>query len=94
MDQTLNYRVSIAEQSFDVQPGQTILDAALISSINFPHSCQVGACSSCKCQLVSGEIRQLVDFAYVLDDEDLERGMILACQSAPKSDLTIKLPLD
>ena len=94
MNQPLIYKVKLAQQSFDVQPGQTILAAALSNGLDFPHSCQMGACASCTCQLVSGEIRQLVDFAYVLDDEALKQGMILACQSMPKSHLTIKLHLD
>jgi 3-phenylpropionate/trans-cinnamate dioxygenase ferredoxin reductase subunit len=92
MKHTQTYQVTLGDDVFKVQAGQTILDAALIVNIDFPHNCQVGACASCQCQLLKGDIRALTDFAYVLDDQALDAGMILACQSTPKSDLSLTLP--
>lgn len=83
--------ITFGERKFSIEKGQTVLDAALFEGIDFPYSCQVGSCSSCKCKLVSGEIRELSDFDYVLTDEELDSGMILACQSTPKTDLEIML---
>lgn len=84
------YQVTLGDNVFDIQAGQTILDAALSSGIDFPHHCQVGACATCRCQLINGDIRALTDFAYVLDDHALDAGMILACQSTPQSDISLK----
>jgi 3-phenylpropionate/trans-cinnamate dioxygenase ferredoxin reductase subunit len=91
MPSTKTYRIIVNDHTFPLEHGQTVLDAALSNGIDFPHNCQQGACSSCKCTLVSGEIRELADFAYVLDEDELALGMILACQSTAKSDLNIKL---
>ncbi len=76
---------------FVVQPGQSVLEAALAQGIAFPHSCTVGTCGSCKCKLVSGKIREIANFAYVLSAEELQGGIILACQAAPRSDLTLEV---
>ncbi|MFT4940133.1 MAG: ferredoxin [Paraglaciecola sp.] len=90
MPNTIEYKVNLQEHILRVAKGQTILDAALTAGIDYPHSCQVGSCSTCRCMLLSGRIRELTDFAYVLSEEEIEAGMILACQSSPQSDLIIK----
>ena len=64
-----------------VQPGETLLHAALRHGIDFPHGCRVGGCASCKCRLVSGQVRELTETGYILSDEELDAGFILACQS-------------
>jgi ferredoxin len=86
----VSYLVNIDKTQYAIESGQTILDAALEADIDFPYSCQVGSCSTCRCQLVSGDIRELTDFAYVLEEEALEQGIILACQSVAKSDLVLR----
>lgn len=76
-----------------VQPKETLLQAALRQGIDFPHSCRVGGCATCKCQLTSGRVRQLTDAGYVLSDDELDRGFILACQSVPRTDVCIQVDL-
>lgn len=78
-------------QVIDVLPKETILSAALRHGIAFPHSCRVGGCAACKCTLMSGQVRQLTDAAYILSDEDLDNGCILACQSVPRGDVRIEV---
>src|SRR5690606_37199371 len=72
---------------------ETVLQAALRSGLNFPYSCKVGGCATCKCRLLSGKVREFTDSSYVLSAEELEAGYILACQSLPKSDLVIEVGL-
>jgi len=91
MSHMMQYQVTINQQTIDVQFEQTILDAALEQGIDLPYSCRMGVCATCKCQLIAGEVSQLTDFAYALDAEELAQGIILACQSTPKSHLTIQL---
>lgn len=74
-----------------VNAGETILQAALRQGLRFPHSCRVGGCASCKCQLQSGKVKELTESAYILSAEDLAAGYILACQSVPRSDLTLRV---
>ena len=70
---------------------ETILKAALRSGIAYPYECMTGGCSTCKTELVEGKIKALVDFAYVLDMEEIKNGTILACQSLAKSDLQLRI---
>ena len=76
-----------------VEPGETLLQAALRQGIDFPHGCRVGGCTSCKCRLVSGEVRELTETAYILSDDELDQGYILACQSLPRTDVGIEVDL-
>lgn len=84
------YRVRLTDKQFHVESGQSILGAALMEGIAFPHSCQVGSCASCRCKLVNGEIRSFIDFAYVLEPNDVKVGWILACQNSPRTDIEIR----
>lgn len=75
------------------EPKETLLSAALRCDIAISHSCRVGSCASCKCKLIKGEVKELTESAYVLSQEELEQGYILACQSVPKSDVEIDVIL-
>lgn len=88
-----SHSATINGQVIEVQPKETLLNAALRNDIEFPHSCRVGGCAACKCQLTDGKVKELTDVGYILSDEDLDNGYILACQSVPKTDITIKLDL-
>lgn len=70
---------------------ESILQAALREGVKFPHSCRVGGCTMCKCRLLSGEVKQLTETAYVLTKEELQQKYILACQSQPKSDVSVEV---
>ena len=63
---------------------ESILEGGLRSGIELPHSCKGGVCSTCRCRLVEGEADMDVNFA--LEDYEVARGFILACQSYPATD--------
>jgi NAD(P)H-flavin reductase/ferredoxin len=73
---------------------ETILTAALRAGIPMANSCRVGGCATCKCKLISGKVKQLTESSYVLSEEELDQGYILACQSVAKSDVAIEAILD
>lgn len=73
---------------------ENLLKNALDSGLRWPHSCRVGSCGTCRCKLVSGAIKPLNDFSYVLSGEELDAGYILACQTALKSDITVEIALE
>lgn len=75
--------------SFEVPSGQTVLESALNHDVPFPHNCTVGTCGSCKCRLVSGRVKSITDFGYVLSKPELEAGYILACSAVPQDELTV-----
>lgn len=68
---------------------ETLLDAALEQGIELPYSCKGGVCSTCRCRLTAGEVDMDVHFA--LEDYEIARGFILACQSYP---VTNEIALD
>lgn len=83
-----------AHPAFTLQANETVLNGALRAGIDFPHSCKVGGCASCKCKLVSGKVKELTDKAYLLSAEEIRENYILGCQSIPLSDVTVELPVN
>lgn len=71
---------------------ETVLNGALRHGLAFPHSCKVGGCGACKCQLVSGEVRELTDSSYLLSREEIADRFILGCQSIPQGAVEVRLP--
>ena len=64
--------------------GQSVLEAAREHDIDAPHSCCNGVCSTCMARVKSGEVEMAQNFA--LEDYEVERGVVLTCQSYPVSD--------
>jgi len=75
------------------EKSENLLKVALQNDLRWPHNCRVGSCGTCKCRLVSGEIKPLNDFSYVLTGDELDAGYILACQTMLKSDAVIEVEL-
>ena len=76
-----------------VKAGENLLSAGLSAGLDWPHDCRVGSCGTCRCHLKKGRIKPLNDFSYVLTPEQLDEGMILACQTTLKSDVEIEVEL-
>lgn len=89
----LQLHIEGREDFVEIPPKTTILKAALDAGLPFPHSCRAGGCASCKCRLVSGKVKELTDKSYLLSAEELRSNFILACQSIPRSDVTIAVEL-
>ncbi len=87
---SLKVTVLPANREFTVEPGQTVLDAALAAGIVLPYSCRNGTCSTCEGRVVSGEYDAGPAPARILDAADLARGHTLLCQARPTSDLVVE----
>jgi ring-1,2-phenylacetyl-CoA epoxidase subunit PaaE len=73
------------QRSFLLEKGrENIIDAGLRNGVELPFSCKGGVCSTCRCRLVEGEVDMDVNFA--LEDYEVARGFVLACQSYPVTD--------
>lgn len=88
----MNYQVSIQPSGhrFEVQSGETILDAALHHGINFQYGCRSGNCGACMGRITRGDYHYEEPPAGI-SDEEKGRGMALFCQAIPDSDLTLEI---
>ncbi|HEY9279503.1 MAG TPA: CDP-6-deoxy-delta-3,4-glucoseen reductase [Eoetvoesiella sp.] len=88
----MSFQVTVqpTNHQFTVEPGQSVLDAALAAGIVLPYSCRNGACSTCKGKVVSGSFDAGPNPAQILSPEDLNAGYTLFCQAKPSSDLVIE----
>ena len=68
----------------DWMPGTKLLEHLESKGIKAPFSCREGECSACACRILEGEVKMLHN--DVLDEEDLEEGIRLGCQSVPVTD--------
>lgn len=73
----------------DWQPGQRLLAFLESKGLRAPHSCREGECSACAIRLLSGEVRMLHN--DVLEQEDLDEGLRLGCQSVPATDDLVRI---
>lgn len=69
--------------------GQTILNAALDLGADLPYACKGGVCTTCKAKLQEGKVE--MDTNWGLEQEEVDKGFILTCQSHP---LTEKVVVD
>ncbi|SFC87555.1 ring-1,2-phenylacetyl-CoA epoxidase subunit PaaE [Flexibacter flexilis DSM 6793] len=76
--------------AFEVQPDQTILEAALDKDIDLPYSCQSGLCTACRGKCKSGKVH--LDEREGLSDNELNAGYVLTCVSHPlTADVVIEI---
>jgi len=78
------------EHSFDLDMGgENILDAALEQGADLPYACKGGVCCTCRAKLIEGRVNMEIN--YALEEDEVEAGFILTCQSHP---LTEKVVVD
>ena len=69
------------------QGSNTILDAALQKSADLPFACKGGVCCTCRAKLVKGKVEMAVN--YGLEQDEIDDGYVLTCQSIPVSEKVI-----
>lgn len=80
--------VKLDGRSFDfsipLNSDTTILDSAMHEGADVPYACKGGVCCTCKAKLLEGEVK--MDVHWGLEQEEIEQGFILTCQSHPVTD--------
>ncbi|MDK1389435.1 2Fe-2S iron-sulfur cluster binding domain-containing protein [Sinorhizobium sp. 7-81] len=76
---------------FEVDKGETVLNAAFRQGIALPHGCKEGQCSACKCVLLEGEVDMLRYSTFALNDMEKDTGHILLCRTLAYSDMEVEL---
>lgn len=76
---------------FEVEEGETVLDAAFRQGIALPHGCKEGRCSACKCVLNEGEVELKPYSTFALNEMERDQNHILLCRSLAYTDLEVDL---
>lgn len=86
----MSHRVTLAESghTFEVEPDETMLTAALRANIHLAHDCKSGTCGTCRYKLIEGSFRYEEPPMGLSPEEEAE-GYALACQTRPESDLVV-----
>ena len=64
-----------------------ILDAALAKGNDVPYACKGAVCCTCRAKVLEGEVEMALN--YGLEDDEVEAGYVLTCQSSPVSDKVV-----
>lgn len=78
---TVTFTLSGKQETFDLTPGDSILEGALQRRSDAPYACMGGACGTCRAKLVEGKVE--MDHNFALGRSELDAGYILTCQSHP-----------
>ncbi|HET6416576.1 MAG TPA: ferredoxin--NADP reductase [Polyangiales bacterium] len=77
------------DHGIQVEPGQTILEAALAAGIEMPFSCAMGGCGACRVRRAEGEVQ--MEEPNCLSRAERERGYVLTCVGRPLSQCKIEV---
>jgi benzoate/toluate 1,2-dioxygenase reductase subunit len=75
---TLKYADGVS-RSFDVSPGEIILDAAIAADIPVLYQCQSGSCSTCVAKLADGDAQTRAGASSTLLASEVADGVRLLC---------------
>ena len=87
---TFNITVEPSQRQFQADADESLLLAAIRQGVGLPYGCKDGACGSCKCRLVSGEVHMEPHQEKALSASEAEQGLILTCRAQPRSDIVLE----
>jgi uncharacterized 2Fe-2S/4Fe-4S cluster protein (DUF4445 family) len=81
------------EKSVEIAPGKTIMEAATAAGVPINSICGGdGVCGKCRVIVRSGKVT--AEPNEFLTRREIQRGVALACQTYPESDVFIEVPLE
>ncbi|UNS97962.1 2Fe-2S iron-sulfur cluster-binding protein [Streptomyces tubbatahanensis] len=78
---TVNATLGGRGGSWSAREGETLLETVLRNRTDAPYACKGGVCGTCRARLVDGQVT--MDRNFALEEEEIEAGYVLACQSHP-----------
>lgn len=82
------------EREVPVEPGQSVLDAALAADLPVLFQCRTGSCGSCLSRLVEGDADHMPGATGSLMPGEREQGYRLLCLTEAKSDCRFSVTYD
>lgn len=67
--------------------GDCVLDAALDAGADVPYACKGAVCCTCRAKVLEGSVE--MEMNYALEDDEVEEGYVLTCQSHPTSEKVV-----
>jgi len=81
------------DKKIGVSDGDTVIHAALEAGVHINASCGgEGVCGKCRVLIENGSVEG--EISEKLSEEDIAQGYRLACQTAVKSDLVVRIPVE
>lgn len=87
---TFQITVQPSGRTYVTEPDETLLAAGIRQGIGLPYGCKDGACGSCKCRKLSGEVVHGPHQAKALSGEEEAAGFILTCCGVARSDVVLE----
>ena len=77
---------------FEVEPGETIMEAAERAGVFLAHSCLSGTCRACMTRVIAGVVEHDPEYAADLniDSFEVEEGYRLLCSSFARTDAELE----
>ena len=77
-------------EEFYIEGDTSILESALSAGLPINYGCSNGNCGKCKSRLISGEIRQIRPYDYVLILEEKNNNTFLSCSHTATTDIIME----
>jgi CDP-4-dehydro-6-deoxyglucose reductase len=77
-------------RSFSVEAGETVLVAAIRQGVGLPYGCKDGACGSCKCRKLEGQVTHGPHQSKALSADEEAEGFVLTCSATAMTDLVLE----
>ena len=88
----MSFQVSLkpSGHQFEIEPDQTLLNAALKAGYTLPYGCRNGGCGACKGMVLSGQIDHGNAHLNVLSETERALGKALFCCATACSDVVLE----
>ncbi len=81
-----------SRHEFFVEGSDTLLESALRAGLALNYGCSNGNCGQCRARVVSGQVKKVRNYDYVLSEAEKANGTVLLCAHTAVTDLVIEAP--